>query len=175
MISSQVPRERERVSESVRPKRTADPTPYTTVKMQVSSTTAHEEESLPRIPDLRVAQTKFLLQSVDRKNDSLKKALLRDIEDKEMAPFYAETCRDLGWKVDEALLARLKAKNEAKLKELQDKLETVEKNEGESEIREALQAKTEYLAQIGDKDAAIEAAKKTMEKTVSRRATLFCE
>lgn len=125
-----------------------------------------EEDALARIPDLRVAQKKFLLQTIEPKNADLKKSLLKDIEEKEMAPFYAVACKELGWRADAALEKRLAAKNETKLKELQEKLENAEKNEGESEIREALQAKAEYLAQIGDKDAAIEATKKTMEKTV---------
>ncbi len=127
-----------------------------------------EEEALPRIPDLRVAQKKFLLQKVEPRNAELKKSLLSDVEAKDMAPFYAELCHDLGWKADAAMEKRLKEKNEAKLKELQEKLEDAEKNEGESEIREALQARSEYLAQIGEREPAVEATKKTMEKTVSR-------
>ena len=125
-----------------------------------------EEEALARIPDLRVAQKKFLLQKVEPGNAALKKSLLADVEEQEMAPFYASFCKELGWKVDTTLEKKLIQKREAKMKELQEKLEDAEKNEGESEIREALQAKAEYLAQIGDREAAVEANKKTMEKTV---------
>ncbi len=125
-----------------------------------------EEEALARIPDLRVAQKKFLLHKVEPKNGEVKRSLLSDVEEQEMAPFYASLCKELGWRTDAALDKRLREKNEAKMKELQEKLEDAEKNEGESEIREALQAKAEYLAQIGDREAAVEATKKTMEKTV---------
>ena len=49
---------------------------------------------------------------------------------------------------------------------MEAKIEDAEKNLGESELREALLAKSDYLAQIGDKAKAIAAVKKTMEKTV---------
>ena len=56
---------------------------------------------------------------------------------------------------------------------IQEKLSTLEaaiadatENLGESETREALLKKAEFLAQIGDKEAAIEAVRKTNEKTV---------
>merc|ERR550539_1400987 len=56
--------------------------------------------------------------------------------------------------------------NEEELKKLEDKIKDAEENLGESEHREALLAKAEYLTKIGEKDAAIEAVRKTMEKTV---------
>merc|ERR1712193_199837 len=60
----------------------------------------------------------------------------------------------------------MSAENEAELKVLDEKIKDAEENLGESELREALLAKAEYLTKIGDKDAAIEAVRKTMEKTV---------
>ena len=68
-----------------------------------------------------------------------------------MAPFYEEVCRDLQWMVDQALLTKLKAANEQKLKELEETIEDAEKNLGEMEVREANLKKSEYLCRIGDK------------------------
>ena len=59
---------------------------------------AGEEEALARIPDLRVAQTKFLLSKKPR-DSALKKKLLESIKKDEMGPFYMATCKDLGWQV----------------------------------------------------------------------------
>lgn len=84
-----------------------------------------------------------------------------------MAPFYEEVCRDLDWPVDEALLAKMKAKNEEQLKELDSTIEDAEQNLGEMEVREANLKKSEHLCRIGAKDAALAAFKKTYEKTVS--------
>jgi hypothetical protein len=68
-----------------------------------------------------------------------------------MAPFYEEVCRDLGWKVDQTLLAKMKNANEEKLKELEETIEDAEKSLGEMEVREANLKKSEYLCRIGDK------------------------
>lgn len=84
-----------------------------------------------------------------------------------MAPFYQEVCHDLDWPVDEGLLAKMKAKNEEQLKELDGIIEDAEKNQTEMEVREANLKKSEHLCRIGDKDGALAAFKKTYEKTVS--------
>ena len=68
-----------------------------------------------------------------------------------MAPFYEEVCHDLGWKVDDKLLATMKAANETKLKQLDEAIEDAEKNLGETEIRDAMLSKAEFLSRIGDK------------------------
>lgn len=84
-----------------------------------------------------------------------------------MTPFYVECCKDLNWPVDQALLAKMKAQNEAKLKELDSKIEDAEKNLGDTEIRESNLAKAEYLSLIGDKEASLSQFRKTYEKTTS--------
>lgn len=68
-----------------------------------------------------------------------------------MAPFYEEVCRDLGWKVDEILLKTMKDANQERLKQLDEAIEDAEKNLGETEIRDSLLQKAEYLSRIGDK------------------------
>lgn len=49
------------------------------------------------------------------------------------------------------LLNKMKKANEEELKRLDEELEDAEKNLGESEIRDAMMAKAEYLCRIGDK------------------------
>lgn len=70
---------------------------------------------------------------------------------KGMAPFYEELCKDLKWKCDENLLKKMKAANEAELKKLDVSIEDAEKNLGETEVREFMLKKAEYLCKIGDK------------------------
>lgn len=69
----------------------------------------------------------------------------------EMAPYYEALCKELKWQVDGNLLSQMKKANEEELKRLDDVLEDAEKNLGESEIRDAMMAKAEYLIRIGDK------------------------
>ena len=68
-----------------------------------------------------------------------------------MAPFYEEVAQELGWKKDEALLSTMKTANTEKLKQLDEAIEDAEKNLGETEIRDSMLAKAEYLCKIGDK------------------------
>lgn len=69
----------------------------------------------------------------------------------DMAPYYECLCKDLNWQLDVELLNKMKKANEEELKRLDDVLEDAEKNLGESEIRDAMMAKAEYLIRIGDK------------------------
>lgn len=68
-----------------------------------------------------------------------------------MAPFYEEVCAELKWAVDSDLLSKMKEANQKKLKELDEKQKDAEENLGETEIRDALYARAEYLTRIGDK------------------------
>lgn len=69
----------------------------------------------------------------------------------DMAPYYEGLCKDLKWQLDGDLLSRMKKANDEELKRLDDVLEDAEKSLGESEIRDAMMAKAEYLIRIGDK------------------------
>jgi len=127
-----------------------------------------EEEGLKKIPDLRISQWKFELQSVDRlKNDAATKDnIMNAIKEHKMAPLYQIYAKDLNWTVDNTLLESMKEENAKALKEMEASIEDAEENLGESELREALLKKAEYLAVIGDKKNALEAIRKTNEKTV---------
>jgi 26S proteasome regulatory subunit N7 len=69
----------------------------------------------------------------------------------DMAPFYEELSHSLSWKIDQALLKKMRAANHAELKKLDEAIADAEKNLGESEIRENMLKKAEYLCSIGDK------------------------
>jgi 26S proteasome regulatory subunit N7 len=53
--------------------------------------------------------------------------------------------------LDKALLESLEKSNEEELKILDERLAEAEKQEGESEISDALKARANYLTRIGDK------------------------
>jgi len=114
------------------------------------------------VPDLELAQLKFEVAH----GLGGDKNLLKIIKENKMPPFYRSICKELKWKEDSKLWADMNKENEDELKKLEDKIKDAEENLGESEHREALLAKAEYLTKIGEKDAAIEAVRKTMEKTV---------
>ena len=82
---------------------------------------------------------------------SINKLIFVHILNVDMAPLYEELCTELKWPVDKPLLAKMQANNEEKFKKLDEILKDAEENLGETEIRDALYAKAEYLCQIGDK------------------------
>lgn len=125
------------------------------------------EESLEKNPNLELAQIKFILQHHEPSNQKLKDELLDAINKEDMAPFYDECCRDLGWAVENKLMEKLKQANTEQLKKLDDAIQDAEKNLGEMEVREANLKKAEYLSRIGDKEAALTQFRKTYEKSVS--------
>lgn len=113
-----------------------------------------DEEKLPKIPNLDVAQWKFYLK-LHPNCEATQKKLLAEIKNKEMTPFYVEMCDELGQKQDEKLVSELKKKNEEKLAQLNKKIADAEELEGDQDIRDATIDKAHYLAQIGDKDEAM--------------------
>ena len=96
---------------------------------------------------------------------TLTKEILETIFSHNMAPVYEEICEDLGVKVDTDALERLTAANTERLQELGDKIKDAEENLGEMEVRDALLAKADYLAEIGDRTGAGEAYTATEAKT----------
>ncbi|XP_060079179.1 26S proteasome non-ATPase regulatory subunit 6-like [Ylistrum balloti] len=127
-----------------------------------------EEEGLPKNPNFEHAQWKYLLGTSKYKNDKdLRTRLLEAIESNSMAPFYEEVCKDLQWKCDETLLKKMQKINETELKALDASIEDAETNLGESEVREFMLKKAEYLCKIGDKEGSLAQFRKTQEKTVT--------
>ncbi|XP_022645795.1 26S proteasome non-ATPase regulatory subunit 6-like [Varroa jacobsoni] len=126
-----------------------------------------QDESLEKNPNLDLAQWKYSLQYHEPANQKLKQDLLDAINKDDMAPFYEQCCRDLGWPVENKLMDKLKQANKAQLEKLDGAIADAEKNLGEMEVREANLRKAEYLSRIGDKEATLTQFRKTFEKSVS--------
>lgn len=127
-----------------------------------------EEQGLEKNPDLNLPQLKFLLTQDSHTNDEqTKDELMKGIKLNNMSPYYEQVCKDLGWKTDSALLKKMKDENEIQLKKLDETLQDAEQNLGETEVRDALLAKAEYLSKIGDKDGCMTAFRKAFDKTVA--------
>ncbi|TKR61871.1 hypothetical protein L596_028924 [Steinernema carpocapsae] len=128
-----------------------------------------EKEVISKIPNLEIAQLRFAVNSADM-DVAVKKQkwimLMKFIEEFDMGPFYSLVCSETGTPVDAALLQRMTEKNKKRIAEINAEIEDAEQNLGESEVRQAHLRKSEYLCQIGDKEAAVESFRKTYEKTV---------
>lgn len=141
---------------------------------------ADEEQVLP-IPNLSLQQHLFSLLRPGQSSssqDASRTALLKGIEEDEMAPYYSSiiNCPDPAMakvlKRDDALLQRLEKKNEETIEMMDKQLKINEENEGETEVNQVLRQKAAYLAKIGDKSRAIEAHKVAVEKAAGLGAKL---
>lgn len=135
---------------------------------------------IPANPDMAVAQLRFLapLPGHTSQWDDLLTFIKvpafsqlpcpreGELQKYEMGPYYGQVCGELGRTAEEGLVKKLKSANTTRLSELEAKITDAEANLGESEVQKALQRKAEYLSQIGAKEEALSALRKTFEKTV---------
>ncbi len=68
---------------------------------------------------------------------------------------YEVACKETGTPVDTALLAKMKAANEARLKDIENAIKDAVENEGDMEVRDATMAKAQVLARTADKGTAV--------------------
>ncbi|CAG8449925.1 10834_t:CDS:2 [Racocetra fulgida] len=83
----------------------------------------------------------------------------------DMAPFYQLVTEELKIPLNKALLTKYQEANKEELQKLEERLQDAEKNLGETEISDALLAKADYFAKIGDKEKALAAYRVALEKT----------
>lgn len=117
---------------------------------------------------LELAHKKFLCQERNVPGvdvQALKKELLDTVLAGGLLAIYEHLAGKLGWQADPAVLASISEKNTALLAGLENKIKDAEENLGETEVRDALLEKAEFLRGIGDKEAAISAYQVVEEKT----------
>ncbi len=124
-----------------------------------------EEVVLP-IPNLAVPQHLFILSSpsLSHLHEHSKHALLEAIKADQMAPYYASLSPSIVPQ-DAAVLEKMQEENTKTLAELDERLESAKKMEGESEISDALRARANFLTKTGERETAVDAQKVALEKT----------
>ncbi|KAG2049634.1 PCI-domain-containing protein [Suillus hirtellus] len=124
------------------------------------------EEIIP-IPNLSLPQHLFTLISptLVQLHDNARKQLFEGIKADKMSPYYKLVISAGALTPDSALLESMEKDNEEELKKLDERLAEAEKQEGESEISDALKARANHLTRIGDKEGAVAAQKLALEKT----------
>ena len=133
--------------------------------------------------DLKVAlaHRKFDLGRKDL-SDVVKAKVIKEVEGaidaNDMTFVYQHFCSHLGWAENAASLAKMREANEAKLKEIDEKIAECEKNEGDEEVRDALLERADYLCNIGDKEGAWKAYEEVVKKSANANLKLtiaFCK
>ena len=62
---------------------------------------------------------------------------------------YVSVCTEMGWTPDQAKLAEMKERTSKDLAALEEKINDAIENLGDSEVKDALTAKAEYICKIG--------------------------
>ena len=79
-----------------------------------------------------------------------------------MATLYPSYCERFGWMQEDTTLEAMKAKNAAKIAELDAKVADAVENLGDVEVREALLEKADFFASVGDRDAEVVGPRRTV-------------
>ncbi|KAJ1655572.1 proteasome regulatory particle subunit [Dispira simplex] len=110
------------------------------------------DDTVPSIPDLHLADLRFLATAGPAEGREKAKATLLS---------------NLGIEVDDAALTRMKKANETQLKEFEEQLADAAENLGETEVSDLLLKKAHYLAEIGDKKGAVTAYRVAFDKAAA--------
>jgi 26S proteasome regulatory subunit N7 len=129
------------------------------------------EETVPMDPLIELLHLRFAFVSdysdtADRKN--AKDRIVATIRANSMAPYY-ELIKELigDSAIPQSEINEMHKANEAKLESLDHALKDAEANAGDSEIREALVAKVDFFARIGDREKCLELSRQCTEKTIA--------
>ncbi|CAJ0827507.1 377_t:CDS:2 [Entrophospora sp. SA101] len=125
------------------------------------------DNSIPKIPNLDLANYRFILNNpkIPEFHEDARTKLFSAIDENNMAPFYQLVADELKIPVDKSLITKYQEANKEELQKLDEKLQDAEQNLGETEISDALLAKANYFAKIGDKENAISAYHSALDKT----------
>ncbi|KAI9019440.1 26S proteasome subunit RPN7-domain-containing protein [Phycomyces nitens] len=127
-----------------------------------------QDNTLQKIPDLYLAHHRFIInQGPVEQRQKAKNELLKEIEQKNMSPFYKVIVEELKIPFDQALYARMEAANKEELQKFDEKVVDAEQNQGETEINEALLGKADYYSSIGDKESALTAYNNLLNKSIT--------
>lgn len=120
------------------------------------------DEDTKQCPNLKLCQDVYKyevsIKNADvEKSDSMRVAILEQVFEDNMAPYYEHLCVKFEWKADEDKLAEMRTTNKKDLDDIEKtRLEALE-NAGDTEVMDALFAKARLYAAIGDCAAAFNA------------------
>merc|ERR1711907_459387 len=128
------------------------------------------EDDLPKAVILDIADDLWVIKNESKSKEDKDAALARVMEvtkEKSMTYIYKHVAEVVGFAPDEKLIAQMMEKNESDLKAIEANITDAKENLGDTEVRDFLLEKSNYLSLIGNKDAALESFDETMKISVS--------
>ncbi|TIA86120.1 hypothetical protein E3P99_03780 [Wallemia hederae] len=127
-----------------------------------------DNDAVPAIPNLDLPQSVFVLQqsSLSHLHASARTTLLEGINKDEMAPYALSLPSSILSSSDkDALVGALQPRNSKVVEDIHTAIKKAEEEEGESEISDNLRKLAIHYVRIGDKEQALPAISKAIEKT----------
>lgn len=137
---------------------------------QVLDLSMNPEELLQTVPDLKLSENIFLLDSKHCKleeKESIKNEILLSIEKNCMAPIFKILSKDV--KIldhDEKFLDKLARSNNSELDAINKKIKDAKENYGDVEVRNCHYSKLVFYSRIGSKEKSLQELEIAIEKTV---------
>lgn len=96
------------------------------------------EENVRQNPNIELANKIYRAEQRIKNGSNiheLKKSILEDIKNDDMANLYVHVCDNFKWDKDESHLAAMEATNSEKLLELENSIKDASENAGDTEVR----------------------------------------
>lgn len=129
-----------------------------------------DEANIPVDPLLTLLYLRHTLTSQwssSEEREAAKTAMMMEMEAHNMAPYIRFVCEALGLPLDEAKLKEMDAINAKKVAAFDAKLRDAVDNLGDTEVRDALQAKCDHYARIGDLEMCLKTNEECAAKTLA--------
>ncbi|KAH8581840.1 proteasome regulatory subunit Rpn7 26S proteasome subunit 6 [Cryptosporidium sp. chipmunk genotype I] len=137
---------------------------------QVLDLSMNPEELLQTVPDLKLSENIYLLDSKyckSEEKESIKNEILSCVKKNNMAPLFKILSKDIRMMDhDEKFLNILIENNNSELNEINEKIEDAKENYGDLEVRNCQYKKLVFYSRIGSKEKSLQELEIAIEKTV---------
>lgn len=129
-----------------------------------------EEEQVPMDPVITLLHQRHAIASqytsAEEKAEA-KEAILKEVFEHNMRPYWQLVCDLFAWPYDEKRANEMDKINDEKIAAIDRRLQDAQDNLGDTEIRDALQAKTDHYARIGDMENCMKFSEECFKKTLA--------
>lgn len=129
-----------------------------------------DENTVPLDPMIGLLQLRHTVGSTFSTSDekaAAKEAIMKEIKEHNMRPFYSFVCNLFGWPEDEEMCKKMDEENATIVDKLDAYIKEAQESMGNVEIREGLWKKCEHYARIGDLENCLKTNEECLKYTLA--------